>query len=115
MISIGFGDGSKGFFEGVPEVFVKPGSGCMTVGADALKARVVTALIDGTPFCDGGLDAGGIGAVDNFGSAVDVAVGEEAARADLSINAETDDGYKDSGVLNPLRLGCVSFCDGGKG
>ena len=99
----------------MPEVFVEFGSGCMAVGAYALKARLVAALIDSAPFCDGGLDAGGIGAVDNFGSTVDVAVGEEAARADLSVNAKIVDGNNDPGMLNPLRLGCVSFCDGRQG
>ncbi len=76
----------------------------MTVGADALKARVVTALMDGAPFCDGGLDASGVGAVKNFGSPVDVTVGKEAARADLSVSAEIVDRNNDSGVLHPLRL-----------
>ena len=99
----------------MPEVFVEFGSGCMAVGADALKARVVTALIDSTPFCDGGLDAGGIGTVNYFGTSVNMAIRKEAAGADLSINAQIADGYNDSGMLNPLRLGCVSFCDGGKG
>ena len=74
MISIGFGDGSKGFFERVPEVFVKPGSGCMTVGADALKTSVIAALIDSASFCDGGLETGGIGADNDFGSSVDVTI-----------------------------------------
>ena len=88
----------------MPEVFVEFGSGCMTIGTYALKARVVTALINSAPFCDGGLDASGVGAVKNFGSPVDMAVGEEATRADLSISAEIVDGYNDSGVLHPLRL-----------
>ena len=90
----------------MPEVFVKPGSGCMTVGADALKTRVIAALIDSAPFSDGGLDAGGIGTVNYFGSSVNMAIRKEAARADLSINAETVDGYNDSRVLNPLRRVC---------
>ncbi len=58
----------------MPEVFVESGPGRMTVGADALKARVVTALIDGTPFCVGGLDAGSVGAENDFGSPVNVTV-----------------------------------------
>ena len=115
MVSISFRDGNKGFFERVPKVFVEPGSGCMTVGADALKTSVIAALIDSSPFCDGGLDTGSIGAVNYLGSQVNMAIRKEAARADLSINAETVDGYNDSGVLNPLWLGCVSLCDGGMG
>ena len=86
------------------EVFDKFGSGCVTIGTYALKARVVTALINSAPFCDGGLDASAVGAVNNFGSSVDMAVGQEATRADLSINAKIVDGYNDSGVLYPLRL-----------
>ena len=99
-----FGNGSEGFFKRVPEVFVEFGSGCMADGAYALKARLVTALIDSAPFCDGGLDAGSIGAVNYFGSTVNMAERQESTRADLSINAKIVDEYNDSGVLHPLRL-----------
>ena len=74
MVSIGFGDGSKGFFERMPKVFVELGPGCVTVGANALKTSVIAALIDGAPFCDGGLDTGGVGAENDFGALVDVTV-----------------------------------------
>ena len=46
----------------------------MTVGANSLKAGVVSALVNSAPFGDGGLDACGVGAEDNFGSAVNVAI-----------------------------------------
>ena len=46
----------------------------MTVGANALKAGVVTALVDSAPFGDGGLDACGVGAEDDFGPAINVAI-----------------------------------------
>ena len=88
----------------MPEVLVEFGSDCMAIGTYALKARVVAALINSAPFCDGGLDAGGVGAINNLGSSVDMAVGQEATRADLSINAKIVDGDNDSKVLNPLRL-----------
>ena len=58
----------------MPKVFVKPGSGCVTVGADALKAGVIAALIDSASFCDGGLETGGIGAGNDFGSSVDMTI-----------------------------------------
>ena len=87
----------------------------MTVGADALEAGFVTALIDSSSFCDGGLDTGGIGAKDDFRSSINMAIGEEAARANLSVDAEIVDRNYDSRVLHPLWLGLVSFCDGGKG
>ena len=74
MVRISFRDGNKGFFERVPKVFVEPGSGCVTVGADALKASVVTALIDSASFCDGGLNASGIGAEYDFGSSVNMTI-----------------------------------------
>ena len=60
----------------MPEVLVEFRSGSVTTGANALKARVVTALVNCAPFCDSGLDASGVGAIKNFGSPVDVAVGE---------------------------------------
>ena len=46
----------------------------MTVGANALKTGVVAALIDSAPFGDGGLDACGVGANDDFGPAINVAI-----------------------------------------
>ena len=46
----------------------------MAVGANALKAGVIAALINSAPFGDGGLDARGVGAEDDFGSAINVAV-----------------------------------------
>ena len=46
----------------------------MAVGANALKTGIVAALTDSAPFGDGGLDARGVGAEDDFGSAIDVAV-----------------------------------------
>ena len=60
----------------MPEVLVEFRSGSVTTGANALKARVVTALVNSAPLCDCGLDASGVGAIKNFGSPVDVAVGE---------------------------------------
>ena len=74
MISVGFGDWNEGFFEREPYISVQLGSGVVTVGAYALKASVVPALINSAPFGDGGLDACGVGAEDNFGSAVNVAI-----------------------------------------
>ena len=74
MVSISFRDGNKGFFERVPKVFVEPGSGCVTVGADALKTSVIAALIDSASFCNGGLETGGIGAENDFGSPVDMTI-----------------------------------------
>ena len=60
----------------MPEVLVEFRSGNMRIGAYALKARVIAALVNSAPFRDSGLDAGGVGAVKNFGSPVDMAVGE---------------------------------------
>ena len=87
----------------------------MAMGANALKTGVIAALIDSAPFGDGGLNARGIGAENNFRSAVNMTVGYEATGADLSLSAETVDGYNDTRVLNPLWLVRVSVFDGGKG
>ena len=46
----------------------------MAVGANALKAGVIAALINSAPFGDGGLDARGVGAENDFGSAINVAI-----------------------------------------
>ena len=46
----------------------------MTAGTDMLKAGLIATLIDGASFGDGSLDARGVGAEDDFGSAIDVAV-----------------------------------------
>ena len=74
MIGVGFGNWNEFLFEGEPYISVKSGSGVVTVGAYALKASVVPALINSAPFGDGGLDACGVGAEDDFGPAVNVAV-----------------------------------------
>ena len=87
----------------------------MAMGANALKTGVIAALIDSAPFGDGGLNARGIGTESDFRSAVNMTVGYEATGAELSLSAETVDGYNDTRVLDPLWLGCVSFCDGRKG
>ena len=75
MISIGFWNGNECFFERVPKVLVKSWSGCMTVGANTLKTSVISALIDGAPFCYGGLKTGGVGAENDLGSSVHMTVG----------------------------------------
>ena len=87
----------------------------MAVGANALKTGIVMALIDSAPFGDGGLDARGVGAEDDFGSAINVAVGNEAAWAELSFIAETVDRDNNARVLDPLWLGRVSLSDVWKG
>ena len=115
MIGAGLRDGNKSFFQGKPHVSVKSGSCSVAVGANALKTGVIAALIDSAPFGDGGLNARGIGTENDFRSAVNVTVGYEATGAELSLSAETVDGYHDTRVLNPLWLGRVRFCDGGKG
>ncbi len=74
MVGAGLGDWNKGFFKRKPNVLVEPGSRVMAVGANALETGVIAALIDRTSFGDGGLDARGVGAEDDFGSAIDVAV-----------------------------------------
>ena len=87
----------------------------MAIGANALKTGVIAALINSAPFGDGGLNARGIGTENDFRSAVNVTVGYEATGAELSLSAETVDRYNDTRVLDPLWLGRVRFCDGGKG
>ena len=74
VIGRGFENWNEGLFKREPNVSVKSGSGVVTVGANALKAGVVSALVNSAPFGDGGLDACGVGAEDNFGSAVNVAI-----------------------------------------
>ena len=75
MISVGLGDRNESFFECMPNVLVKFGSGCVTAGADTLKASVVAALINGAPFCYSGLKTGGIGAEDDFRPSVNMTLG----------------------------------------
>ena len=74
MISVGLGNGDKCFFERVPKVLVKSRSGCVTVGTDALKASVISALINSASFCYRSLEAGGIGAENDFGSSVNMTI-----------------------------------------
>ena len=74
MIGVGFGNWNEVLFEGEPYVSVKSGSGVVTVGAYALKASVVPALINSAPFGDGGLDACGDGAEHGFRSAINVTI-----------------------------------------
>ena len=75
-VGCGFGNGGKGFFVGGPDVFIKSRSGCVTCGADALEARFVSALVYSAPLGNGVLQAGGIGAENDFGPSVNVTVGE---------------------------------------
>ena len=74
MISAGFEDWNESFFEREPYIPVQSGSCVMTIGAYALEAGVIPALIYSAPFGDGGLDACGVGAEDDFGPAINVAI-----------------------------------------
>ena len=74
MISVSFRNGNKSFFDRVPNVSVKSRSGCVTVGTDALKASVVSALINSASFCYDGLETGGIGAKNDFRSSVNMTI-----------------------------------------
>ena len=49
-VGAGFYDRNKGFFQGVPEIFVKPGSSRMAARANTLKASLIPALIDSATF-----------------------------------------------------------------
>ena len=103
-ISCCFGNWYEVLFVGGPNVFVKTGPAGMTGGTDALKAGLISALVNCAPLGNGALKARGIGAKDDLGTPVDVAEGEKSARAKLSIKAQAVDGYNDTGVLKPLRL-----------
>ena len=59
---------------GSPNVFVEPGPGCVTGGADALEAGFISALVNGSALGDGILGAGCVSAKDDFCTSVDVAV-----------------------------------------
>ena len=74
VVGAGLGDWNKVVFERKPNVLVEPGSGVVAVGANALKTGIVAALIDSASFGDGGLDTRGVGAEDDFRSAINVAV-----------------------------------------
>ena len=74
MISAGFEDWNESFFEREPYILVQFGSCVMTIGAYALKAGVIPALIYSAPFGNGGLNACGIGAEYGLGSAINVAI-----------------------------------------
>ena len=71
-----FGNWCEVLFVSGPNVFVKAGSASVTGGADALEAGLVPALVNCAPLGDGALKARGIGAKDDLGTPVDVAVGE---------------------------------------
>ena len=74
MVGAGLGDWNKGFCERKPNVLVESGSCVMAVGANALKTGIIAALINSASFGDGGLDARRVGAENDFGSAINVAV-----------------------------------------
>ena len=61
---------------GRPSVFVEPGPGCVTGGADALETGFVSALVDGPTLGDGVLGAGCVGAENDFCTSVGVTIGE---------------------------------------
>ena len=86
-IGCGLGDRCEAFFVSSPYVFVKPRSGCVTGCANALKTCLVSALVNSASLGNGVLEARGIGAENDLGSSVDVAIGEEPAWAELCIEA----------------------------
>ena len=59
---------------GSPNVFVEPGPGCVTGGADALEAGFISALVNGSALGDSILGAGCISAENDFCTPVDMAV-----------------------------------------
>ena len=61
---------------GSPNIFVEPGPGCVTGGADALETGFVSTLVDGSALGDGVLGAGCVGAENDFCTSIDVAVSE---------------------------------------
>ena len=69
-------NGCEIFFVGSPNVFVEPGPGCVTGGADALETGFVSTLLNCSALGDGVLGAGCVGAENDFCSSVDVAVSE---------------------------------------
>ena len=75
-VGCGFGYGGKSFFVGGPDVFVKSRSGCVTCSANALEAGVVSTLIYSATLRDCVLQAGSVGAENDFGPSIDVTVGE---------------------------------------
>ena len=66
---------------GCPDVPVESGPRCVAGGTNALKAGVVSALVNCSALGDGTLEASGIGAENDFGSSVDMAVGEQSTWA----------------------------------
>ena len=101
-ISCCFGNWCEVFFVSGPNVFIKAGSACVTGGADALEAGLVPALVNCALLGDGALKARGIGAKDDLGTPVDVAVGEKTTRTKLCVQAHAVNRYNDPGVLYPL-------------
>ena len=71
-----FGNGGESFFVGGPDVFVEPRSGCVTCSANALEAGVVSTLIYSATLRDCVLQAGSVGAENDFGPSINVTVGE---------------------------------------
>ena len=61
---------------GSPNIFVEPGPGCVTGGADALETGFVSTLVNGSALGDGGLGAGRVGTENDFCTSIDVAVSE---------------------------------------
>ena len=61
---------------GSPNVFVEPGPGCVTGGADALETGFISALVNGSALGDGILGAGCVGAENDFCTSVDMAESE---------------------------------------
>ena len=59
---------------GSPNVFVEPGPGCVTGGADALETGFISALVNGSALGDSILGAGCISAENDFCTSVDMAV-----------------------------------------
>ena len=75
-VGCGFGYGGKSFFVGGPDVFVKSRSGCVTCSTNALEAGVVSTLIYSATLGDRVLQAGSVGAENDFGPSINVTVGE---------------------------------------
>ncbi len=61
---------------GRPNVFVEPGPGCVTGGADALETGFIKVLVNGSAFGDGILGAGCVCAENDFCTSVDMTVRE---------------------------------------
>ena len=69
-------NGREIFFVGSPNVFVEPGPGCVTGGANALETGFISALVNGSAFGDGILGAGCVRAKDDLCTSVDMTVRE---------------------------------------